>query len=46
MQYCPLCQVFTTTMRDPSVIRRVFARLTQDGVSLEVRSNTMYGEGS
>lgn len=37
---------FTTTMRDPSVIRRVFARLTQDGVSLEVRSNTMYGEGS
>lgn len=37
---------FTTTVRDPAVIRRFFARLTQDGVSLEVRSNTMYGEES
>ena len=35
---------FTTTMRDPAVIRRFFGRLTQDGIALEVRSNTMYGE--
>lgn len=36
---------FTTTLHDMAVIRRFFARLTKDGVSAEIRSNTMYGEG-
>lgn len=35
---------FTTTMRDPAVIRRFCNRLTADGIQLEIRSNTMYGE--
>ncbi len=35
---------FTTTMYDPAVIRRFCNRLTVDGIELEIRSNTMYGE--
>ncbi|MFR4978339.1 MAG: hypothetical protein ACLUDG_05390, partial [Butyricicoccus sp.] len=35
---------FTTTMRDPAVIRRFCNHLTEDGIALEIRSNTMYGE--
>lgn len=35
---------FTTTVRDPAVIRRFCKRLTKDGIALEIRSNTMYGE--
>lgn len=37
---------FTTTVRDPAVIRRFCNRLTQDGIKLEIRSNTMYQEGN
>ncbi len=46
MQYCPLCQVKVAGSKRCCPLCRGFARLTQDGVSLEVRSNTMYGEGS
>ena len=35
---------FTTTMRDPAVIRRFCNYLTADGIQMEIRSNTMYGE--